>query len=74
MKLKLRKIGDHTAAILSDDLLSRLEWRAGDILDAEVVDDGLKILRTETVHARAMKIARKGMEKYRDTLEKLAKS
>ena len=74
MKLKLSKIGDDTVVVLPAEVVSRLGWEPDDFYEGEVHGDELRIVRTETKHTRAMKIARRGMEKYRSTLEKLAKS
>jgi hypothetical protein len=45
----------------------------GDILDAELTENGLKVVRTMTAHDQAMAIADKVMEEDRETLEALAK-
>ena len=74
MKLKITKRGEEIAITFPDELLSQLDWQSGDVLEGEVVDGGLKIVRTETKHDRAMKIAKKGMEQYRTTLDTLAKT
>jgi len=54
--------------------VSRLGWEPDDFCEGEVNGDELRIVRTETKHASAMKIARQMMEEYRETFEKLAKS
>ena len=74
MKLKLSKIGDDTVLVLPTETALRLGWEPDDLYECEVHGDELRIVRTETKHAQAMRIARRGMEKYRSTLEKLAKS
>jgi bifunctional DNA-binding transcriptional regulator/antitoxin component of YhaV-PrlF toxin-antitoxin module len=75
MKLEIRKVADETVIVVPAEIASRLGWEPGDVCEGEVNGDELRIVRTETKeHARAMKIARRGMEKYRSTLEKLAKS
>lgn len=74
MRLEFRKHGERFIAFIRHELVSQLGWRRGDTLDAQAVDGCLKIVRIETAHARAMKIARKGMERYRGVFEKLAKT
>jgi antitoxin component of MazEF toxin-antitoxin module len=74
MKLKLCKVDNDVVLVLPTDVVSRLDWGPGDECEGEVDGDTLRVVRTEMKHAIAMKIARRGMEKYRDTLEKLAKS
>jgi bifunctional DNA-binding transcriptional regulator/antitoxin component of YhaV-PrlF toxin-antitoxin module len=59
--------------ILPQELTSVLNWAAGDSVDANIVEGNLVMVRAETLHGRAMKIAKKGMERYRTTLENLAK-
>jgi antitoxin component of MazEF toxin-antitoxin module len=75
MKLQVRKVGDEILVAIPSELLARLGWEHGDICEAEIHGHELRVVRTETAkHAAAMKIARRGMEKYRETLAKLAKS
>jgi bifunctional DNA-binding transcriptional regulator/antitoxin component of YhaV-PrlF toxin-antitoxin module len=74
MKLEIRKVADDTVIVVPAELASLLGWEPGDICEGELHGAQLWVVRTETNHARAMKIARQAMEKYRDTFEKLAKS
>ncbi len=74
MKLKITKRGEEIAVTLPDELVAQLEWQSGDVLEGEVVDGGLKIIRTKTKHERAMKIVDDVIEEYRETLQALAKS
>jgi bifunctional DNA-binding transcriptional regulator/antitoxin component of YhaV-PrlF toxin-antitoxin module len=75
MKLELRKVADDTIIVVPPEAISQLGWEAGDLCEVEIQGDELRITRAETAkHAQAMKIARRGMEKYRDALAKLAKS
>jgi putative addiction module antidote len=73
VKLSIQNVGDDVVFVIPAELVSQLEWGPGDILEAELVEGGLKLVRVETKHQRAMKIAREGMQKYRDALAKLAK-
>ena len=74
MRLKLRKRNNDLMVILPRELICRLDWDAGDFVDATIVDGNLVMLGAETMHARVMKIARRGMQKYRKALEDLSKS
>jgi antitoxin component of MazEF toxin-antitoxin module len=74
MKLKLCNVGDEVALLLPADVISQLGWEPGDQCEGDVEGGSLLVVRTETKHEEAMRIARRGMEKYRDTSEKLAKS
>jgi len=74
MKIPIRKCGDKMSIALPDDALAQLGWERGDNLSAEITADGLVLTRTMTAHDHAMKIAREAMDKYRETLEALAKS
>lgn len=74
MKLSVRKSGKNLTLILPDEVVARLGWSHGDVLDAEAVDGRLEIIRTQTFHERAMEFARRGFTKYRKAFETLAKS
>jgi bifunctional DNA-binding transcriptional regulator/antitoxin component of YhaV-PrlF toxin-antitoxin module len=74
MEIEVRKCGDNFVITFPSELAAQLTWGAGDILAAEVVDQGLQIKRTMTVHDHALQIARECMDKYRETFEALAKS
>jgi bifunctional DNA-binding transcriptional regulator/antitoxin component of YhaV-PrlF toxin-antitoxin module len=74
MKLEIRKVGDDTVIVVPAEVASELGWDPGDVCEGEVHGDVLRVVRTETKHAGAMRIARQIMEEYRETFEKLAKS
>ena len=75
MKVQLQKHEDgRLMLVLPAEITSALNWGRGDTVEVEIEADALKIIRTETFHARAMKIARKAMEKYRTTFVQLAKN
>jgi antitoxin component of MazEF toxin-antitoxin module len=74
MKLRLCKVDNDVALVLPAAVVSRLDWEPGDVCEVEVHGDALRVVRTESKHASAMKIARQMMEEYRDTFETLAKS
>ena len=74
MTLKIEKYGDKLLIPLPSDLAARLTWGHGDILAAEVVENGLQIKRTMSAHDHALEIANRCMEEYREAFETLAKS
>ena len=74
MEIQIRKCGDELSIVFPTSLVAQLGWAHGDILSAEVSGDGVAITRAMTAHDHAMKIARKAMDEYRETLEALAKS
>ena len=74
MKTKIGKCKGNLFALLPKEAVARLGWGHGDILDVEVTDAGIKIIRTMTRHDHAMDIARGAMDKWRETFEALAKS
>jgi hypothetical protein len=74
MKTAIEKCKGNLFVILPKDAVARLDWGHGDILNIEVTDGGLKIVRVQTFHDHAMEIARRGFVKYRETFEALAKS
>jgi len=74
MEPKIEKLGERWVVTLPTELLGQLGWNVGDVLAAEVFEDGIKLIRTKTKHEHAMQIARRGMHKYREAMEKLAKS
>ena len=74
MASSIEKQGKHRVVALPAELLGQLGWDVGDLLVAEVFEGGLKLIRTKTKHEHAMQIARRGMNKYREAMEKLAKS
>jgi putative addiction module antidote len=74
MASKIEKQGKQTVVTLPAELLAQLGWDVGDLLAAEVFEGGIKLIRTKTKHEHAMQIARRGMHRYREAMEKLAKS
>lgn len=74
MQISVRKCGEKLMVELPAELSHRLDWNSGDIVDVALVDGGLKIERKSTARDYARQIARKCMEKYRETFEALAKS
>lgn len=74
MKVTLTKKGDDLFLSLPPEAVAGLAWDSGDICEAIIVDGELRVRRIMTKHDRAMEMARRGMEKYRETFEALAKS
>jgi putative addiction module antidote len=74
MEPKIEKQGERCVVTLPAELLAQLGWYVGDVLAAEIFEDGIKLIRTKTNHEHAMQVARRGMHKYREAMEKLAKS
>ena len=71
---KLEKIDGKLVFVLSDDLASSLGWTHGDVCESTIDDSTLRIVRIETAHDRAMKIARGVMDEYHDVFAALAKT
>jgi hypothetical protein len=74
MTIKLERIDGKFVLVLTDELVSDLDWTHGDICDASIEAGTLRIVRTETTHDRAMKIAREVMDEYHDLFATLAKT
>jgi len=73
MKLAIQKVGEELAITLPADLVARLQWGSGDLLEAEVIAGGLTLTRIEAAHDQVMRIAEDVMDEYRTTFEQLAK-
>jgi bifunctional DNA-binding transcriptional regulator/antitoxin component of YhaV-PrlF toxin-antitoxin module len=74
MKSTIHKCGEKLLVDLPIELARSLGWGAGDILSIDQVETGLKIERAMTAHDYGMKLARRGMGRYREAFQKLAKS
>jgi bifunctional DNA-binding transcriptional regulator/antitoxin component of YhaV-PrlF toxin-antitoxin module len=74
MKLTIHQADDKLVVALPDQMVARLGWEAGNVLEAEVVGDGLKLVRVETAVDCTMQTADEVMDEYSRTLEELAKS
>lgn len=73
MNTTVRKIGNSHGIIIPKDLLDKLHLREGDELELVEVDGRLQIVPSEDDFSRQMRAARFFMDKYHDTLAKLAK-
>ena len=74
MQSTIHRRGEKLLIELPIELARTLGWRAGDVLSLDQVETGLKIERAMTSHDYGMKLARRGMERYREAFQKLAKS
>ena len=74
MKAEIRNSNGGLVLTLPDELIARLDWQAGDIVDVEPQENGLKVVRVETDFDRTMMIAEQVMDEYHDALAELAKS
>jgi hypothetical protein len=74
MKVKIWKADGELVIALPLDAVTELKWELGDVLEGRLEGDGVKLVRVETQHDRAMRIADKVMDDYRETMEALAKS
>jgi putative addiction module antidote len=72
--LQIKKIGNSVGLILPKDLLARLNLKEGDKLYVvEQTERGIRLTPYDPKHAKAMTIARRVMEEYKDTFRALAK-
>lgn len=72
--LQVRKIGNSIGFILPKETAARLDLKEGDQLFlVDQPDGGIALTRNDPDFERTMEIARKLMDKYRDTLAALAK-
>ena len=74
MQGTIHKCGEKLLIDLPIELARSLGWAVGDVLTIDQLETGLKIEHAMTAHDYGMKLARRGMEKYREAFEKLAKS
>lgn len=74
MRLTLTQIGNSTGAIFPKKLLEEMNLSRGDELYISRIPGGFAIRPYSEELDEQMKVARKGMAKYRNTLNKLADS
>jgi putative addiction module antidote len=74
MKIRVHQFEEGLGVVLPDELIASLGWESGDVLDVQIDNDGLRIVRVETAFENAMRIAEQAMDDYRETLQTLAKS
>ena len=73
LELKLRKVGNSVGAVFSKDACSMLNAKVGDTLFLTKDPNGARITAADPEFAKQMKIAEKGMRRYRNALRELAK-
>lgn len=71
--LMIRKIGNSLGVILPQEALSALKVAEGDRIVLSDAPDGMKVTNFDPDFERQMKIAEKGMRKFRNALRELAK-
>ena len=74
MKLTIHKANEKLVVELPGDIVTRLGWGSGDVLEAEVVGDAIRLVRIETTSDATERTAEEVMDDYSWTLEQLAKS
>lgn len=73
MNVIIRKIGNSEGIIIPKEILDRLGLKAGDKLDVEETDGGIRLTPEPADLAEQIEAAREGMKKYRIALRELAK-
>ena len=74
LDLKVRKIGNSLGVTLPKEVLSRLHVKDGDkVYLTEAPDGGYRITPYDPEFGQQMRLAKKGMDHYRNTLRALAK-
>ncbi len=73
LDLKVRKVGNSLGLVLPREVLSRLKVEEGDRLFLTEAPNGTyRITQYDPEFEKQMKLAKKGMSKYRNTLRTLA--
>jgi putative addiction module antidote len=73
MNVIIRKIGNSEGIIIPKEILDRLGLKAGDKLDVEETDGGIRLTPEPADLTEQIEAAREGMKKYRIALRELAK-
>ncbi|EUB95011.1 SpoVT/AbrB domain-containing protein [Rhizobium sp. CF080] len=77
-KITIQKIGEDHGIVLPQEILDRLGWKEGQILELHVDDTGIELFDPKTVSdedfQRQLLAAKMAMRKYHVTLSALAKS
>ena len=71
--LKVRRVGNSLGVVLPKEALARLNVEDGDQLYITEAPEGFRISGANPEFAKQMKIAEKGMKRFRNTLRALAK-
>lgn len=73
-RLEIKKLGNSTGLLFPKELLARLGLKQGDSLFVTLTPDGgMRLTPHDPDFERAMEIARRGMDIYRNALAELAK-
>lgn len=73
VKMTVRKIGNSLGVILPVEATAALQVAEGDKLFLTQSPEGFRVTPYDPAFARQMKVAAKGMKKYRNALRELAK-
>lgn len=73
MKLKIRPVGTSAGVILPKNVLAHLGVREGDDLFLVETPNGYEVTPYDPEFEKQLESARKGMDKYKNTLRELAK-
>jgi putative addiction module antidote len=73
LALKISRVGNSAALLLPKEALAKLRVEQGDTVYLTEAPDGYRITTFEPDFERQMKLARRVMRKYRNTLRELAK-
>ena len=73
LALKVSRVGNSAALLLPKEALAKLRVEQGDTVYLTEAPDGYRITNFEPDFERQMKLARRVMRKYRNTLRELAK-
>jgi putative addiction module antidote len=73
-QLKVRPIGNSLGVVLPKEILARLNLKSGDHLHlTEAPDGSMRITAYDPGFEEQMRLARKGMRRFRNALRELAK-
>ena len=75
MLAKIVRVGEETALLLPDDLVKKLAWEVGKLVEVASLPNGeLHPSKPISVHDAGMKIAERVMIDYAETFKALAKT
>ena len=72
--LHLIQIGDEVGVVLPDELTTRLNWKAGDIVSLDETASGVTLSKPQTEFEYQLEVGRRVMRERRGVLSALAKS
>lgn len=72
--LEIKKIGNSSGVILPKEVMARLNLNVGDEFSVTLTPEGgMRFTRSDPHFDKAMEVARRGMNRYRNALAELAK-